>query len=417
MLTLPRLVKGIRGLNLSGGTKTRIALARALYCRAKFVLLDDPWSAVDVMVGNRLLQNLVIDQRLMEGRTLVIVTHHLELLLSSGKVSTIIRMEGGRIKAVEKPGNMAELRTQLETAVQDVTDAEKDAAAVGGNAAQKLQQKKLVETEERQSGNIKRATYLLYAKASSASVWVGVFLFLVLQQCIVIASRYWWVALRCLGSILLLTKDAMADRLLRCLLHSLVIRLAAWGQSDSVDESDEPFTHSLSFEFRTLVAMPIDVLRRASWIPLPPAEYHSAYYLGIYAALSLSAVCLQMLQALVLYLGTVRAAIYLHEKLLSSVLKSPARFFDECVVYREFHLLSSVEKRRLISIDFAIRQPAGRILNRFSSDLDQISGSLGQAVRNVIAVFGSLVSSIGPPSHSVAGEAHLSRGGRVRRQP
>ncbi|KZP25971.1 P-loop containing nucleoside triphosphate hydrolase protein [Athelia psychrophila] len=38
---------GARGLSLSGGQKTRVALARAVYTRTKYVLLDDPLSAVD----------------------------------------------------------------------------------------------------------------------------------------------------------------------------------------------------------------------------------------------------------------------------------------------------------------------------------------------------------------------------------
>ena len=35
-----------RGVSLSGGQKARVALARAVYARTKYVLLDDPLSAV-----------------------------------------------------------------------------------------------------------------------------------------------------------------------------------------------------------------------------------------------------------------------------------------------------------------------------------------------------------------------------------
>ena len=37
---------GVRGVTLSGGQKARVALARAVYARTKYVLLDDPLSAV-----------------------------------------------------------------------------------------------------------------------------------------------------------------------------------------------------------------------------------------------------------------------------------------------------------------------------------------------------------------------------------
>jgi len=36
----------IRGVSLSGGQKARVALARGVYARAKYILSDDPLSAV-----------------------------------------------------------------------------------------------------------------------------------------------------------------------------------------------------------------------------------------------------------------------------------------------------------------------------------------------------------------------------------
>ena len=36
----------IRGISLLGGQKARVALARAVYARTKYILLDDPLSAV-----------------------------------------------------------------------------------------------------------------------------------------------------------------------------------------------------------------------------------------------------------------------------------------------------------------------------------------------------------------------------------
>ncbi len=42
---------GERGITLSGGQKTRLAFARALYFDADIYLLDDPISAVDAKVA------------------------------------------------------------------------------------------------------------------------------------------------------------------------------------------------------------------------------------------------------------------------------------------------------------------------------------------------------------------------------
>ena len=45
---------GEKGINLSGGQRARISLARALYSDAQIYLLDDPLSAVDVKVAKNI---------------------------------------------------------------------------------------------------------------------------------------------------------------------------------------------------------------------------------------------------------------------------------------------------------------------------------------------------------------------------
>lgn len=69
---------GERGINLSGGQKARVALARAVYNDADIYLLDDPISAVDAHVGMHLVENCI--KGALSGKTRFLVTHHLNIL-------------------------------------------------------------------------------------------------------------------------------------------------------------------------------------------------------------------------------------------------------------------------------------------------------------------------------------------------
>ncbi|GKT32273.1 Multidrug resistance protein [Aduncisulcus paluster] len=53
---------GEKGHTLSGGQKARISLARAIYNKANILLLDDPLSAVDMHVAQRLVSRIVMNR-------------------------------------------------------------------------------------------------------------------------------------------------------------------------------------------------------------------------------------------------------------------------------------------------------------------------------------------------------------------
>ncbi|XP_033100977.1 multidrug resistance-associated protein 5-like isoform X2 [Anneissia japonica] len=69
---------GERGINLSGGQKQRVNLARALYSGGDIFLLDDPLSAVDAHVGKHIFHRCI--RELMKDKTVIFVTHHLQYL-------------------------------------------------------------------------------------------------------------------------------------------------------------------------------------------------------------------------------------------------------------------------------------------------------------------------------------------------
>ena len=71
---------GERGINLSGGQKARVSLARAMYSSdTRLLLLDDPLSAVDSHVGEHLFSEAIAGE-ISNGRTRILVTHHVHVL-------------------------------------------------------------------------------------------------------------------------------------------------------------------------------------------------------------------------------------------------------------------------------------------------------------------------------------------------
>lgn len=64
---------GEKGLNLSGGQKARVALARAVYADADVIILDDPLAALDATVGRRVLDQCIFG--LLAGKTRILVSH------------------------------------------------------------------------------------------------------------------------------------------------------------------------------------------------------------------------------------------------------------------------------------------------------------------------------------------------------
>ncbi|KAK3094333.1 hypothetical protein FSP39_000405 [Pinctada imbricata] len=86
---------GEKGINVSGGQKQRISLARAVYHNCDVYLLDDPLSAVDSHVGKDLFKNVIGNNGLLKNKTRILVTHGIHWL---PMVDMIIVMDNGRIR-------------------------------------------------------------------------------------------------------------------------------------------------------------------------------------------------------------------------------------------------------------------------------------------------------------------------------
>lgn len=82
---------GERGVNLSGGEKQRIAIARSLYYNPEILIFDEATSALDTKSEYYLQKAL---QRLLLNRTTFIIAHRLSTIEKS---NLIIVLHKGRI--------------------------------------------------------------------------------------------------------------------------------------------------------------------------------------------------------------------------------------------------------------------------------------------------------------------------------
>ena len=95
---------GEKGINLSGGQKARVSIARALYTDRDIYIFDDPISALDANVGMKVMKNCIIKH--LSNKTRILVTHALQYVSFSDR---IIYMNKGEIKWI---GTYEEIKEQ-----------------------------------------------------------------------------------------------------------------------------------------------------------------------------------------------------------------------------------------------------------------------------------------------------------------
>ncbi|NWX47339.1 MRP1 protein, partial [Steatornis caripensis] len=88
---------GEKGINISGGQKQRLNLARAVYQKASIYLLDDPLSAVDAHVGQHIFEHVLGHNGLLKDKTRVLVTHTINILR---QVDNIVLLVDGTISEI-----------------------------------------------------------------------------------------------------------------------------------------------------------------------------------------------------------------------------------------------------------------------------------------------------------------------------
>ncbi|PYE39476.1 osmoprotectant transport system ATP-binding protein [Rhizobium sp. PP-F2F-G20b] len=86
---------------LSGGQQQRVGVARALASNPKFMLMDEPFSAVDPIVRTQLQDEFLRLQRDF-GKTIIMVTHDIDEALKLGDQVAVLRV-GGELAQIATP--------------------------------------------------------------------------------------------------------------------------------------------------------------------------------------------------------------------------------------------------------------------------------------------------------------------------
>ncbi|TMW62698.1 hypothetical protein Poli38472_005316 [Pythium oligandrum] len=307
---------GEKGINLSGGQRTRVALARAVYQNADIYILDDILSAVDSHVGSDIFANCV--KKALKKKLVILVTHSLSFL---NNCDNIVVLGDGRVVEVgaykqlmAKKGVLAQMvanyvehdkKEESEQAEEsnDVDDDDEDdgpadrlnrrsrtsSTRSDGSAHEAIDGQLMVD-EDRSTGEVPKEVYMAWIKAFG-----GVFMGLVVlfgycfAQVVSLLSTFW---------------------------------ISHWS------EEAQKYPDS------------------------------QMYYLYIYMALNGLYAVTVFIRVMLLYFGSLRASRVLFFELLSRVLRAPIAFFDTTPLGRVINRLS----KDVYTVDESIPSTWGMLL-------------------------------------------------------
>ncbi|KZV87123.1 multidrug resistance-associated ABC transporter [Exidia glandulosa HHB12029] len=320
---------GERGVNLSGGQKARVSLARAVYSRASTLLLDDVLSAVDAHTADHLFEQCIKGD-IMKGRTVILVSHHVQLCTNGA--AYVVALDNGRLAyegptsdfvgsqimaglvqssnapapdqeaaeddvealAEQQAEGDAESAEGSDTAVQP---SEPDALPVAAVPKERKAPRKFIEEEKRAVGRIGSAVWQWYIYACGGKGYWALFLASMIAAALVPVFENGWIRV--------------------------------WSGSVQHGTSRSP-----------------------------------AWYVGVYASITVSGLLLTTWRWFVLYHGSLEASRVLYKRLLERVLFARIRFHD------------TINR--------------GRLLNRFGKDFEGIDSNLsdnfGRSIINALSV-------------------------------
>ncbi|KAL7550680.1 hypothetical protein ACHAWF_013900 [Thalassiosira exigua] len=171
---------GERGINLSGGQKQRISVARAAYADADVYIFDDPLSALDPEVAEKVFDECILG--MLEGKTRLLVTNQLQCLpkcdsiIALGRHGTVLEhgVYGDLIN--NSSGEVTRLLKGIAPSRRSLREQPEDGGSPKEKTPRKEQNKTLMTKEDRATGTVKLAVYLQYIKVSQRSMQLAYFM-------------------------------------------------------------------------------------------------------------------------------------------------------------------------------------------------------------------------------------------------
>ncbi|EGZ09978.1 hypothetical protein PHYSODRAFT_338681 [Phytophthora sojae] len=176
---------GQKGVNLSGGQKARVCLARACYSDADTLLLDSPLAAVDAIVQSQIFGDCICN--LLADKTVILVTHGADIIASKA-ANVKVLVESGKLTATRHEVALPRCSYTLPVSPRSTKDDDEK----GNNNNKDKDAGRLVNDEEREEGRVSKEVFSNYFN-SLGGVKVCVFLFAVqtLWQAFQIGSDLW----------------------------------------------------------------------------------------------------------------------------------------------------------------------------------------------------------------------------------
>ncbi|KAK4236530.1 P-loop containing nucleoside triphosphate hydrolase protein [Achaetomium macrosporum] len=332
---------GENGVGLSGGQRARVALARAIYSKARILLLDDPIAALDHHTATSILQNLFGDKNspLTAGRLVIFVTHRVDIATPYA-YQVIEVLDGGRVESFDRKeleNNEEELEHLAEIACQAATQP--DATDNGPSTEEdEPDPDSFIEEERRAHGGVLASVYWQYVKAGRLGWWATMIGFFILFR--IVKLGYFWF-------------------------------LKEWGEQYK-DPSNGIHNSSLVSLGKDLDGLQYAVASqnvfhryrtsdKKSWLDLgqyfpPPTTDVRPWLLG-FLALSLGQVLAHALADAALVVIIYKAGKNLFERAMQRVANATFRFYDVT--------------------------PVGRLMNRLTSDMGTIDGQIAGQLMSV----------------------------------